>query len=891
MAGKKKILSSKERCEKCGYDVPENKSNYMPCFFPGYGEKECKILFIGESPGTHEDKKDEPFVGKAGIILKKCVGALCEKYGVDPEEIAYTNIARCRKFKMEEGHIVIDHPTITKAKGCSQYAVWDILKLKPKIIVTLGRVSSNGLLKSRVGSIGIKSDHGSVHIVEFDKEDALRPPRSRYDDSGGCDDSHKAPVVVSWHPSGVQYDGGCTLETFFGDLDHAFGQLRFANCSGEQGELQEDELIKNMADSIRKRVKYGLVTGASEMKNFYDYAKKFDVLACDIETSSLNPLSDSADILGVSFSGEKNVAAYIKLVDEKLNRVGDYDKMVTYIKKLITDPNIQIVGHHYKFDFNYMKRIWGINSNMNHDTMIANYCVSPDNRSVSLKSLARTYSNIPNYEEPANHWFSTYNNSKKEFWKLPDDILTIYAAGDADATLQCHIELQKILDSEKNINIKYGRYLYNNIMNKGNFAVGLVEHYGIGFDVDTAERYKSMLEKKLEIARKELKETPEVKLYLEDNPKKDSADFKVTGHIAKIILFDKRYLGLKPLAVTEKGNIQLRKAEKEILIERYPDSVFVQKFTEYFRIESDINNHLKKALSRVDVDGRIHGNISLTEVATGRLKSTGYNVQGVPRRKDIRGLFYATGGRVFVEADYKQAEMRVAAEMTNDENLIRALTSGSDMYVAVAADMLEVSPEEITKEIRNKYKAGVLSLIYGVGEKTLSQTCGISTREAGGLIREFNKKYPDVKKWQDKEYRIWESTGYVYGPTGRIRKAMRHTQAINSPVQATSSDVCLVGAYNVSKYLEDSGHGFVVNIVHDSVGMELHKDYGVLEEALPKIYDFMVNPGIRFTDNMRIKLDVDFNVGYRWGTANEYSLSQVMDKIKSRTLFEEINWK
>ncbi len=275
------------------------------------------------------------------------------------------------------------------------------------------------------------------------------------------------------------------------------------------------------------------------------------------------------------------------------------------------------------------------------------------------------------------------------------------------------------------------------------------------------------------------------------------------------------------------------------------------------------------------------------------------NLQQVPRDPKIRGLIGAPKGRTFVEADFSQAELRIATIMSGDETMKRIYQTGGDIhtetYELITHETISSDRDERTEQ-RKKAKAINFGFLYGMGWKKFQEysrdTYGIklTEKEAQEYRTKFFQAYNSLPKWHNKQRRIVKSLGQVRNPIGRIRRlpdiyssdpgkrAEAERQAINSPVQGFGSDLTLLGMAEVMQYSLvhhehlrlDRTKFDCVGTVHDSVLFEVDNDYletfaitvkKVLEKpkALEEVFNF-VSP---------VPMEVDVSIGQTWGSGNE----------------------
>lgn len=324
-----------------------------------------------------------------------------------------------------------------------------------------------------------------------------------------------------------------------------------------------------------------------------------------------------------------------------------------------------------------------------------------------------------------------------------------------------------------------------------------------------------------------------------------------------------------------------------------------------------------------DEDHRIHTTFKLAGTVTGRLSSgkadadkisgtrgklRGVNMQQVPRDPFIRGLFGAPAGWTFVEADYSQIELRVAAYMANEQNMKHIYSIGGDIHLSTAARVTGLPESEVTKDIRKVVGKPVnFGFLYGMGWRKFIETAFnnygsvFTEQEAQGARIAYFDLFPGLLPWHAKQRRLVNEYGRVVSPLGRVRhlpdiyspdqgvRAEAERQAINSPVQGFGSDMAVLAMISINQQLRDKGwdnYAHCLGLVHDAINMEIRDDY--LERVLPIIKDTMEdmdNVYRKFGTVVDIPIIADVSVGQHWGDKLELTPEQVYDfKIEYKGL-------
>ena len=197
----------------------------------------------------------------------------------------------------------------------------------------------------------------------------------------------------------------------------------------------------------------------------------------------------------------------------------------------------------------------------------------------------------------------------------------------------------------------------------------------------------------------------------------------------------------------------------------------VLKYRQYTKLNS---TYVAGLLDKIAPDGRIHTCFRQTETRTGRISSTEPNMQNIPVRTELgsqmRKFFTAEEGRVLVDADYSQIELRVMAHLCGDKNMISAFTSGEDIHTSTAAQVFDVPSIMVTPEMRSAAKAVNFGIIYGIGAFSLSKDIGTSVQQAKRYIDDYLAKYPKVHEFMESTVDNAMKTGVVTTMFGRKRR-------------------------------------------------------------------------------------------------------------------------
>lgn len=352
--------------------------------------------------------------------------------------------------------------------------------------------------------------------------------------------------------------------------------------------------------------------------------------------------------------------------------------------------------------------------------------------------------------------------------------------------------------------------------------------------------------------------------------------FELAGHTFNInspkqlgvVLFEE--MGLPPVKKTKSGY----STNSDVLetLKRY--SPIVGSVLEYRRLAKLISTYTDVLPTLTDCNMRIHTSFNQTGTATGRLSSSEPNLQNIPVRgeigREIRKYFIADEGKVLIDADYSQIELRVLACLSNDENMKNAFLGGNDIHTATAAQVFGVSEFMVDEELRRRAKAVNFGIVYGIGAFSLSQDLGISRKQADEYIRNYLSTYPSVDKYLKDTVTSAKENGSTTTYFGRKRlipelsstnknlRSFGERVAMNSPIQGTAADIIKLAMINVSRALSDAGlDAKLIMQVHDELIVEASlADADAACKILKREMENAVNFEVPFT--------ADAGIGENW---------------------------
>lgn len=283
-------------------------------------------------------------------------------------------------------------------------------------------------------------------------------------------------------------------------------------------------------------------------------------------------------------------------------------------------------------------------------------------------------------------------------------------------------------------------------------------------------------------------------------------------------------------------------------------------------------------LKEISADGRIHTNFQMTVTATGRLSSTEPNLQNIPVRRElgaqIRKMFVASPGKVLVDADYSQIELRLLAHIADDETMIAAFRSGEDIHAVTASQVFGVPLAEVTPLQRSHAKAVNFGIVYGISAFSLAQDIGVFQSEAKAYMDSYFAKYHGVRAYMTRVVEQAKADGYVTTLFGRRRdlpelkssnfnlRSFGERVALNMPIQGTAADIIKAAMVRVDARMRaEKLQARLLLQVHDELivecpAAEAETVKAILVDEMEHVVDY------------RVPLLVDAKIGASWAEAH-----------------------
>ncbi|WP_294314342.1 DNA polymerase I [uncultured Chryseobacterium sp.] len=512
------------------------------------------------------------------------------------------------------------------------------------------------------------------------------------------------------------------------------------------------------------------------------------VVCFDTETTSLNELE--AELVGMSFSYKKGLAYYVPLSEDQ----GEVLQTLEIFRPFFEKEDLVKVAHNLKFDYKILRKYDITVKGAMFDTMIAHYLLNPDGRH-GMDYLSEIYLGY----KPVSIETIIGKKGKNQGTFRDADLRTQtdYAAEDADVTFQLYELFAPQLKKE---NLED---LFFNIEMPLMEVLAKMELAGISLD----EKWLAQESIDLENDLRQL----EAKIFELSGEEFNVNSPKQLGEI----LFEKMQLDPKAKK-TKTGQYATSEDILQKLASKHEIIQHILEYRTYQKLKSTYVDALPSQIEKSD--NRVHTNFSQTTAATGRLASVNPNLQNIPirtlRGQQIRGAFVAGEGKKIISADYSQIELRLIAEISGEDNMIKAFQDGEDIHASTAAKLFNIPLEEVSKIQRSQAKTVNFGILYGQGAFALAEQTGLSRSEAKQMIEAYFETYSKLKAYMAGQVKKAREIGYVETILGRKRhlkdissgnfvvRAHAERNAVNAPIQGSAADVVKMAMIKIQKEFE-----------------------------------------------------------------------------------------
>ena len=500
----------------------------------------------------------------------------------------------------------------------------------------------------------------------------------------------------------------------------------------------------------------------------------------------------------------------IKTIDSKTYIIKPNDEVVTKFKGIFTDKDIVKNSFDIKEDVVLLNKL-GIDVALPYDdAMLMHYLIDPSRSSYDVKTLSQIYSDFELISEID---LIGKGAKTKKYEDIDQEELNSYLASvlytieNSKEKLVEELKSYKMYDLYQDIEIKLSKVLAN------------MEIVGFVTDIKVLENLKAEIDEVLKGLTSEIYELA-------------GSEFNInsTKQLGEVLFKD---LDLPVIKKTKTGF----STDASVLEKLRDEHLIIPKIEQYREMYKLRSTYIEGLESAIDEDGRIRSTFRQSIASTGRLSSTEPNLQNLPIRTEegrkIRKAFKASSGKILIDADYSQIELRILASLSEDENMIDAFINGVDIHTKTASKVFDRPLEEVTKVERYNAKAVNFGIIYGISDYGLSQNLNIPRPLAKDYIEGFFEGYPDVKKYMDNIIKKAREDGFTETLFNRRRyipeitsknfnvRSFGERVALNTPIQGTAADIIKIAMIKTDENLKKAGlDAQIILQIHDEIILE-----------------------------------------------------------------------
>ncbi len=579
---------------------------------------------------------------------------------------------------------------------------------------------------------------------------------------------------------------------------------------------------------------YELITTPEQLRRAVEQLSRKQVIGLDTETTDLDPYLSRLRLIQLATSDSVFIIDVYKFADYDLKRGEEFASL----RQLLSAARPIKIAHNAKFDAKFIKHNLGVDIGGLFDTLLASQLVSAGDieERHGLEAIAGRYLNeAVDKSERLSNWEFELSESQLQ-----------YAARDAAVLIPLREKLVEKIRA--NSLIDCAKLEFECVM-------PVVDLELTGFFMDKArwlEQLAIVEERRAELAN-ELQEmlgegVAQASLF---GPPRANINLDSQQQVTEALT----RLGIPLPDSTRNWKLQP-------LALQYP---IVAKLLEYRTMQKALTSYGQNMIEFINPKtGRLHADFRQIGAPTGRFACTNPNIQQVPHAFEYRRCFMGhPEGRQLIIADYSQIELRILAEFSGDEAFINAFRSGADLHKVTAAQVFNVSEDQVTKEQRDFAKRLNFGVVYGIGAQRFSLMTGLGQTEAEDVLRKYFSTYRRLDAYlkesanravSEKQARTGSGrlVKFNYDPSDRQQVSMTQRNGKNAPIQGTSADILKRALRLLSDELRSTS-GQIVNIIHDEIVVEVDGDES--ETVVAKVERAMCAAGEEYLTHVPVKVE------------------------------------
>jgi uracil-DNA glycosylase family 4 len=793
-----------------------------------------------EAPTALEQAKHQLLAGDSGKIVKQ----ILRHYGLEPNNCYVTSALNCRPNMKKEA-------MVKKGMLACRQRVLDELR-----VAGVERVLC-------LGSVGYSQLMGAERLLPITKV------RGRWERIHGMD------ILATFNPGWL-----------FGESDYfrdfSFDLEKF--CTTDPLPAPNLELWEPGS--------------VGEMLEAFETISEASFVSCDTETTGLSAYRDHLLAVGFGVMYDDSHDGLSVILHESMLEADDtWAQIAQYLRR----EDQASVFHNAPFDLQVLRkeilaRGLPYEPNRIEDTMFLNYTL--DERPMgrfkahSLKNMSRVRCDAPDYDIHMGKWLKEWAVASPRRRAEMRAQMHEYLALDCYYTARMYPDLVNEVMEEDPALFKH----YQNILIPGAKAITEIATYGAKVDRKFFEEQNADLERRAAPILARIQQYTEIPEFNPNSPKQ-VAEYLYEG------------LGLPILRTARRGKLQEGKTSKQILkmLKRrmlkgeLPDHVaLLDDILEYRNLVKNAGTYVKGLLKRMDDDDRIRCDLLPHGTSTGRLSAQNPNLQNIPEKShtkiDIRAGYIGSPGMLMFNADYSQLELRVAFDLSGDENGRKVYLEGRDLHQEVVWALYHTTKEETTPYMRYLAKCMSFGALYCRGPASLANGPEMdmvedefhgkrwTIQEAKEFFDKWFANFPDFKRWSEDISRFAYKEQYVQTRFGNRRRfpfiprnddGSVSRQAINTPIQGTAALITFSAFIRIHQRFKElnarEGHviAHLTLTVHDSIMGEFDPNY--YDEVREIVVGEMENNcPIEFS----VPLKADFEVAPNWSQTKDWDIAE-----------------
>jgi DNA polymerase I len=591
------------------------------------------------------------------------------------------------------------------------------------------------------------------------------------------------------------------------------------------------------------KTNYQVIKTEETLRKAIESLSAQQAIGLDTETTELDPYTGRLRLIQLATPGGVHIIDLDAFGDSSNGSQGDLRKnnALAPLRDLLAAPRPIKIAHNAKFDAKFIKHTLGASLGGVFDTLLASQLIGAGDieERHGLETVASRYLNESvDKTERLSNWNFELSEAQLE-----------YAARDAAILVPLREKLIERLRSESLVNC--AQLEFECIM-----TVADIELTGFYMHKDRWLEQLAIVEKRRAQLADELQDVlaeESLQGTLFGGPQRDEINLDSHQQLTQAL----ERLGIPVPDSTRNWKLQPLALE-------YP---VIATLLEYRTVQKALTSYGQNMIDLINpITRRLHADFRQIGAPTGRFSCTNPNIQQVPHAVEYRRCFSGhPEGRKLVIADYSQIELRILAEFSGDHGFISAFNSGADLHRVTAAEVFNVSLDQVTKEQRDFAKRLNFGVVYGIGAQRFSMMTGLSVPDAEGVLRKYFATYRGLDIYlheaADRAVRERQArTGsgrlvrFRFDEQDRQQISMTKRNGKNTPIQGTSADILKRALRLLKDELRDT-NAQIVNIIHDEIVVEA--DANEAERVAQKVERAMCAAGEEYLKTVPVKVETE----------------------------------